>query len=65
MLDIPDSTVMTPSREAAKRMAQEAGEASGSASRMRALTSLGGSASLPPFTGSMTTIGLLCLRATS
>jgi hypothetical protein len=65
MSDIPDSTVMTPSSDAAKRIAHEASDMSGAAPRRISDTFCGGAASIPPLTGSMMTTGLLCLRATS
>ena len=62
---MPDSTVMTPSRLAAKRMAQEALEACGFALRKIFTTGSGGVASIPPLTGSMMMTGFSCLLATS
>src|SRR5574344_865485 len=65
MSDMPLSTVSTPSTDAAKRIAHVAGENEGSTSEYILLTSSGTSASNPPFTGSITTIGTPCLLATS
>ena len=64
-MDMPESTVRMPSSEATKRTAHEAQDMSGEASLIRRAASRGGFASLPPLTGSMTTMGLPCLRATS
>ena len=62
---MPDSTVMTPGRLAAKRMAQLATLELGSAAFSTLATCSGGLASMPPLTGSMMMTGLWCLRATS
>ena len=64
-VDMPESTVMIPSREAAKRSAQEGRFFSGAAAFSTWATVSGGLASRPPLTGSMMITGLLCLRATS
>ena len=62
---MPDSTVISPSRLAAKRTAHDAHDDSGSAAFRIASTVDGGFANIPPLTGSMMITGLLCLRATS
>ena len=55
---MPESTVRTPGKLAAKRSAQLAHDAPGSAARSTSATLAGGLASRPPFTGSITTTGL-------
>ena len=65
LLLMPDRTVSTPSRSAQNRRAQDAQELSGSAASNTALTDSGGSASMPPFTGSMMITGFPCFLATS
>ena len=65
MEDMPERTISTPGRDAAKRMAQLGMDMDGSWERKRRAASSGIRASVPPFTGSMTMMGLLCLRATS
>ena len=62
-VDMPLRTVMTPSREAAKRRASATG--SSPASTKGAFTSSARLARVPPFTGSMMTTGFPCFRATS
>ena len=55
---MPDRTVITPSRDAANRMAQDARDALGSALRKIYATGSGGLASMPPLTGSIMITGL-------
>ena len=50
---------------AAKRRAQDASGAPGSAARRISATGSGSFTRVPPFTGSMMTTGLLCRRAVS
>ena len=62
---MPDSTAITPSRLAAKRMAHEAQEAWASAFLNTRSTDSGGLAKRPPLTGSMMTTGFPCFLAVS
>ena len=55
---MPESTTMTFSCVAAKRIAHEGTDMSGSAALKSSVTASGTFASVPPFTGSMTTTGL-------
>ena len=64
-LDMPESTVTSPSRFAANRTAHDAQEDSGSAAFRISLTLSGGFASMPPLTGSMMMTGLSYFRAVS
>ena len=64
-LDMPDNTVATPGRDAAKRSAQDATEASGLIFFISASTSGDALAREPPLTGSITRKGMLYLRRTS
>ena len=62
---MPESTVITPSRLAAKRTAHDATEASGAAFSKTSRTFSGGVASIPPLTGSIMITGTPCFLATS
>ena len=65
MLLMPESTIITFSCEAAKRIAQEGMEASGSAFLNILSAASGSFARVPPLTGSITTTGLWCFVAVS
>ena len=62
---MPESTIFTSGRLAAKRMAQLAGEALGSWALKSSSASAGTRASVPPLTGSITITHLPCFTATS
>ena len=64
-VDMPESTMNTPSSPAAKRIAQLGTLIAGSLALNSASACGGTLASVPPFTGSIIIIGLPCLRATS
>ena len=62
---MPLKIIKTLSSEAANRRAYDAGEASGLNSLNKSAASFGRFARVPPFTGSITIIGLPCLTAVS
>ncbi len=64
-VDMPLSTIITFGSDATKRIAHCAGEAVASAERKISATAGGSAASVPPFTGSITTTGTSCATATS
>ena len=64
-VDIPERTMATPGSPATYRSAQDAKDASGSASRSMGANTAFSDARLPPRIGSMTMTGLPCFWATS
>ena len=65
MVLMPESTICTFGRLAAKRMAQDGTDISGANDLNISATVSGTAASVPPLTGSMTNTGTPCFSATS